>query len=167
VNPLPTVSCADVEPLLPLIADGVIDAAAEPGVFAHLAGCPHCQEALLNHDLVTIALAGAPIPPRRRARTIPWPWAAAAAAGLVAAVALAWPPPPGSAAPPSGTDGRTAAGPVPAPAAAGDRPGIEVLIVPGDRPGTSITILRRGDAVVVVEPRPTADDAQPVGYRRY
>jgi hypothetical protein len=166
VNPVATITCADVEPLLPLIADGVVDAAAEPAVFAHLAGCPHCQESLLNHDLVTIALAGAPIPPRRRARVIPWPWVGAAAAGLVAAIALAWPP--ATATVPAANPGEVAtAVPAPAPTTTDGQPGIEVLILPGDHPGAEITVFRRGDAVVVIEPRSATPDAQPVGYRTY
>lgn len=163
MNAVRVVSCADVEPLLPLIADGVIDAAAEPAVFVHLAGCNDCQEELLHHDLVTVALAGAPIPPRRRARVISWPWAVATAAGLVAALAFGWPPP---------TALPTVAAPLApavaaAPAPTSSAPEIEVLIVPGDRPGADITILRRGDAVVVIEPRAAPDNAQPVGFRRY
>ncbi|MEK7413116.1 MAG: zf-HC2 domain-containing protein [Planctomycetota bacterium] len=51
-----TMSCAEVEPLLPLVADGSVDPDADPGLFAHLASCPSCQQRMAEHDLVTIAL---------------------------------------------------------------------------------------------------------------
>lgn len=88
-------TCEDVESLLPLVADGALDAAADPALFAHLARCCTCQEALAHHDLVTIALeatrpAALPSAPARREpiRHVFLPWPAALAASLAAAAGL-------------------------------------------------------------------------------
>jgi hypothetical protein len=146
------ITCAEVEPLLPLIADGVVDAAAEPAIFAHLAGCQECQEALFRHDLVSVALVGAPMPPRSVTRRIHWPWAVASAASLAAVCALAWPETPAR---------------VAAPAVATVAPDIEVLTLSGGPTGLPITVLRRGKTVVILPPAPTSNDGTPVAYRRY
>ncbi|MFM2089538.1 MAG: hypothetical protein RLZZ127_27 [Planctomycetota bacterium] len=76
-------TCAEAEPLLPLVADGVLDPDGDPALFTHLSRCQTCQESLARHDLVTLALERAP---RRAGRTIrfPWPVAAAAAAAVLA-----------------------------------------------------------------------------------
>jgi len=92
-------TCDDVEALLPLVADGVIDDASDPALFAHLAHCVDCQEALTAHDLIHVAIeqTSAPIPAtgnRRKSlsfqqghyRRIPWP--VAMAASLAAAIGL-------------------------------------------------------------------------------
>ncbi len=88
-------SCDDVESLLPLVADGALDAASDPALFAHLARCCACQEALVQHDLVTIALeetrpAATVLTPARREpiRHVFLPWPAALAASLAAAAGL-------------------------------------------------------------------------------
>ncbi len=84
-------TCAEAEPLLPLVADGVLDPDGDPALFAHLARCQSCQESLARHDLVTLALERAPRPAPRTIR-IPWPVALAAAASLVLGVgAWLWP----------------------------------------------------------------------------
>lgn len=91
-----TLSCAEVAPLLPLVADEVLDAESDPALFAHLARCAHCQDALARHDLVTLALSTAPLRAAPPAVTViryrvPQRWIAAAAALLtVAVLGAAW-----------------------------------------------------------------------------
>lgn len=161
--------CEDVEPLLPLIADGALDQRAEPAAFAHLADCPHCQEQLALHDLVGVALtASAPasaLRPRPRLLRFSLPWAIASAACLAALVAAGWAV--HSNRPLSADDRRLARTDEP-------RPDTEVITVPGSRPGTVMYVIRRGDQVVVVDPQQSphtvrenpAEDV-PVGLRRY
>ena len=92
-------ACDDVEALLPLVADGVIDDASDPALFAHLARCVDCQEALTAHDLIHVAIEQTSTPiqatgNRRKSwsfqqghyRRIPWP--VAMAASLAAAIGL-------------------------------------------------------------------------------
>jgi len=86
-------TCEDCEALLPLVADGVLDAEGEPVLFTHLADCPRCQESLAAHDLVSLALGEAPPVPRRDAIAFPLArlWMGLAAALLVAvALAAVW-----------------------------------------------------------------------------
>ena len=160
------IACEDVEPLLPLIADGALDQAAEPAAFAHLADCEHCQAQLALHDLVGIALAGTaattPARPRPRTLRLPLPWALAAAASIAAVLAAAW----------AVHADRRAGAADQALARAGERTpsDTEVLAIPGPQPGSVVYVIRRGDQVVVVDPRQeTARDGTevPVGLRRY
>lgn len=90
-------TCEEVAALLPLVADGALDADGDPGLFAHLARCCECQDALMRHDLVTVALeATRPAndgvshrqPKREPIRHIFLPWPAALAASLAAAAGL-------------------------------------------------------------------------------
>jgi anti-sigma factor RsiW len=97
-------SCDEVTALLPLVADGALDAEGDPALFAHLARCCECQEALMRHDLVTVALertcpvnatnansaASVKDGSRRRApiRHVFLPWPAAVAASVIAAAGL-------------------------------------------------------------------------------
>lgn len=88
-------TCEEAEALLPLVADGSLDADADPVLFAHLARCCDCQEALMRHDVVSIALettrpASATGEVRRREpiRHVFLPWPAALAASLAAAAGL-------------------------------------------------------------------------------
>jgi hypothetical protein len=97
VSDLPTndLTCTDAEPLLPLIADGAIDAESDPALFAHLERCADCQEALARHDLINLALGQPAAAPRSRLAVrhyrVPRAWALASAAALVAAITLgAW-----------------------------------------------------------------------------
>ena len=53
----PDLTCADVEALLPLIADGVLAPEDDPALFEHLARCPDCQASLAGHDLIELALS--------------------------------------------------------------------------------------------------------------
>ena len=87
--------CADVEALLPLIADGAIDAASDAAIFDHLARCGDCQEALARHDLISLAIgAGAATPDDALAcirYRLPATTAWATAAALLAVVTgLVW-----------------------------------------------------------------------------
>jgi hypothetical protein len=84
-------TCAEVEQLLPLVADGALDAEADPVLFAHLAQCDACQQALAHHDMITLAIgqtAAVPAAPRlavihfRLPRLVAWASAAALMAGL-------------------------------------------------------------------------------------
>lgn len=87
----PELSCAEVEPMLPLVADGALDADGDPALFAHLARCEACQEALARHDLISLALAQpAPAVPQPIRFRLPLPLAVASAAALLAAVTGAW-----------------------------------------------------------------------------
>jgi hypothetical protein len=92
-----TVTCDDVEALLPLVADQVLNEQSDPAVFAHLARCSTCQESLAAHDLITIALEQSrPASSAAEKRTtltarhiqfrLPWP--VAMAASLAAACGL-------------------------------------------------------------------------------
>lgn len=88
-------SCEEAAALLPLVADGALDAEADPALFAHLARCCDCQDALMRHDVVGLALeATRPSPAvdavRRREpiRHIFLPWPATLAASLAAAAGL-------------------------------------------------------------------------------
>lgn len=158
-------ACEDVEPLLPLIADGALDQAAEPAAFTHLADCEHCQEQLALHDLVGIALTGAtaaPARPRPRTLRLPLPWALATAASIAAVLAAVW----------AVHADRRAGAADQALAHASERApsDTEVLTVPGPQPGSVLYVIRRGDQVVVVDPhQEQARDGTevPVGLRRY
>lgn len=89
-DPQAAFTCADSEPLLPLVTDGALDAATEPALFAHLAGCARCQGILAQHDLIEVALErDARERPRRRA-TILRLWPAAAAAAVVVGLGVWW-----------------------------------------------------------------------------
>lgn len=89
-HPSMTATCADVEALLPLIADGAIDAASDPAIFDHLSHCDDCQEALARHDLIGLAIgAGVAAPDAlapiryRLPPAVAWASAAALLAALV------------------------------------------------------------------------------------
>lgn len=85
-------SCDDIRPLLPLVAEGLIDAESDPHVFHHLHGCDSCQRELAGEDLITLALAGAADVPagKRQAEVVHYrlPWPASLAAGLLLALGL-------------------------------------------------------------------------------
>lgn len=141
-----SMSCAEAEPLLPLVADGALDPDSDADLFAHLAACPACQRAVASHDLIGLALR---TPVRRARRPILhlWPYAAAAAAALVAlaiwatgtapAAAVATPPPIAQAPAPPAT---------PPPAAV---PHV-VAITQAD--GTRTYLVQTGDGWTVVDP---------------
>ncbi len=159
-------TCAEAEPLLPLVADGALDATTEPSLFAHLARCADCQDALASHDLVSLAIGrGVPaaIAPARLSviqYRLPWPAAVAAAAAVVAAIggSLWW----------------RGAGADTAQPILVDREVIEVRAPGGD--GTRrLYLIRAGDHIEVVDPARidggrSADanaSATPAGFHRY
>ncbi len=89
VNDDSLLSCADAEALLPLVADGTLDAEADAPLFAHLATCERCQDSLARHDLISLALAQPSFaaPSRPRLRLLPrsaWVPLATAATVLIA-----------------------------------------------------------------------------------
>ena len=84
-------SCDEAEALLPLVADGVLDAETDPALFAHLARCPDCQRSLATHDLIELALASAAPEQREPEETLRWrplSWPMAMTGGLLAAAAV-------------------------------------------------------------------------------
>ena len=154
-------TCAEAEPLLPLVADGAVDPDSDPGLFAHLAGCPDCQRAVASHDLIALAISRAPAPPRRASILRLWPYAAAAGLALAAG---AWLLP-----------GRTGPAPViathvsaplptviaqPLPAAPAQVATRDVIAVPqGD--GSTLYLVRQGEAWVAVDPANLDGPSQP------
>lgn len=154
-------SCEDCEALLPLVADGALDAEGEPALFAHLADCPRCQESLAAHDLVALALGEAPPAPRRDAIAFPLArmWMGMAAALLVAvALAAVW-----------GGSQRGGASP-----ALAQQELIEV-IDPGTGATRQVLLIRQGDRSTVIDgdaldriqgDQPVREaDARPVRFR--
>jgi hypothetical protein len=92
-SPSTDITCEEADALLPLVADGALDAEQDPPLFAHLARCSACQEALARHDLVALALArdGVGAASERNIRIrLPLPWAIASAACLGMGVTAAW-----------------------------------------------------------------------------
>jgi anti-sigma factor ChrR (cupin superfamily) len=92
---IPQMSCDEVEALLPLVADGTLDATNEPALFSHVASCQRCQDSLALHDLVGISLSQTTAMPAPRVLRPMWrryaPAAAAAAMLLIGVGALSWP----------------------------------------------------------------------------
>ncbi len=86
----PDMSCDEVQALLPLVADGSLDQTGDPVLFEHLAHCHECQDALVRHDLLAVALERSrPAVPRSGNRLVfrlPLPLAAAATLLLGAGV---------------------------------------------------------------------------------
>ena len=89
-------TCEEVDVLLPLVAEGAIDAESDPVLFAHLALCQTCQDNLVAHDLVTVGIERSTVQPGPQVirpaaaswhhRRLPLP--VALAASLMAAVGL-------------------------------------------------------------------------------
>lgn len=156
-------TCAEIEALLPLVADGALDAAADPQLFAHLADCSACQEALAGHDLITLAIGqGAASSPRLAVTHVRLPrlvaWASAAALAIALGGAALW------------LRGATP----PAPLLA-DREIIRVNI-PGGAPDSGYYLIREGEHWQRVDPghldgdRPAdpsgaTNESTAVGYR--
>ncbi len=169
---LESMSCAEAEPLLPLVADGALTATDDRALFDHLATCEACQEALARHDLISLALtAPGPAPAVRRPRIIRNGWwlavPVAAAAGLTLTVALA--PMSPSATTPASTPVTAQVTP---PVATDPAPVVierDVASLPGNVPGKKLILVRRGDQVLLVDPAAPADsgrtDATPASIR--
>lgn len=151
-------TCAEAEPLLPLVADGALDPEGDPALFAHLSRCTQCQDALARHDLVTLALErGQPAVVRRPRLRLLVPVALAAAAALALAAGLWWwtaagdpPPVPVAAAiAPDRAPGRPQAqAPEPAPALASEDPRILRSV---GRDGQVRYLIQHPDRVQVVD----------------
>jgi len=137
-------TCEDVEPLLPLVADGAIMASSDPAVFAHLSRCVECQDSLARHDLITLGLEcgrGTVCAVRSAAAwhyRLPWP--AATAAGLAVALLGAW------------ALQHAAGGSAPAPVLA-QRADTQVISVPGPDPSRPYYVVVQGDHVSVIDPQ--------------
>jgi hypothetical protein len=157
-----SMTCAEAEPLLPLVADGAVDPDSDPALFSHLAACPACQRVVASHDLIALAIARAPAPRRRAPIVRLLPWTAAAAAGLLLALGLAATsassssaPPPVAFAPPA-----PAATITPSPAIAPAPALPEVIAVPRSD-GTTIYLVRRGEAWVRLDTQELDGPTQP------
>ena len=160
-----TITCHDVEELLPLVADHVLDSDDDPALFDHLARCPDCQRSLGLHDLTTLALASEQTPvagEQDGSELIHLPWHLATAGGVILAAAgvlLAW------------TLSATPAGD---PASQQPPPGTQVVEVRTDADGNEIIVLMRDGELIEVRSidRDAASDAPaddtpvPVGLRR-
>lgn len=151
-------TCAEAEPLLPLVADGAVDPDSDPGLFAHLAGCPDCQRAVASHDLIALAIARKPAPPRRASILRLWPYAAAAGLALAAGAWLL----PGRSEPAPAAVATAqpiliplAPAPAPSPIVARD-----VIAVP-QHDGSTLYLVRQGEAWVAVDPANLDGPAQP------
>lgn len=148
----PPMTCAEAEPLLPLVADGAVGPDSDPALFAHLAACPACQRAVASHDLIGLAIRRAGPGPRQR-HPLRWWWPAglAAAAGLALASTLLLRPHASdqpAAAPMAAT---TPVPAVPAPAAVPPTLPPEVIAVPRSD-GTTLYLVRQGDSWIAVDP---------------
>lgn len=155
--------CAEVEAMLPLVADGALGPDDEPSVFAHLSRCDACQRSLARHDLIELAVAGGRCRETPSAflrwRRLSWPLASGLAAALVAIIVgtLLTPPP---------VQGSPTV----------LKPGREVFRLER-RGGPPLYVIREGDRELVIDPseQPAADpradapsgDAQQVLYRWY
>lgn len=154
----PPMTCAEAEPLLPLVADGAVDPSSDPDLFAHLASCPMCQRAVAEHDLITLALERGAVRSPRRARILTLPRLAAAAVLAGAIGVTAWT----MLAPHHGHEAASA--PV-----ASQAPAIlpvpvvtaSVAVIPADPPtvlriqrtdGSTLFLVKRGEAWVPVDP---------------
>jgi hypothetical protein len=133
--------CEDVEPLLPLAADGAIDVSSDPAVFAHLARCSECQASLARHDLITIALecGRSQVPaPVERGWHYRLPWPAAVAALVAVAVLVGW-----------AADRPLA----PSPALAAAAPDFQVLEVTDSKLGHPLYVVSRDGKVMIIDPQ--------------
>jgi hypothetical protein len=151
------ISCADVEALLPAIADEQLDADQAPDVYAHLATCTDCQESLALYDLCSLGLAGGRIPAHDPAPVVHYHlprWVTgltALAAGLVLALSL-W----------RFTESKTSS-----PSLA-EQSDVEILqVIPDTHGRGQLYLIRAGDQTLLVNPKDLDDsvagsDGRPV-----
>ena len=172
----PSLSCDEVEELLPLVADGTLDDVGDPTLFMHLADCERCQQSLVTHDLIAVSLPrAARLPEPRRLR--PW-WQralpAAAAASLllggawwaVASSKTALVPGPGpvslSSAPAAPLAKANLVAAATSPKSVAPKPAahpgsvdveVEVVALPGSTTAHPHYLVRRGEQVLLVTPQ--------------
>jgi hypothetical protein len=144
-------TCAEAEPLLPLVADGAIDPDSDPALFAHLASCPACQRAVASHDLIALAITTSSrrAQPQRRPSILRWwPYVAAASLLLAAGVWLA------EKAPPAGAAVASAAPVTPTrPALAQLSPAAPADVIAVPRPdGSTLYLVRQGEDWLPLDP---------------
>jgi hypothetical protein len=121
-----------------MVADGAIDAVADPALFDHLARCPECQGRLAHHDLITLCLEagrGQALRPTLGAVHLRLPWPLAAAAAMLVALLGAW------------LWSQAAAG-----NAHRERLERQVFLVPGSTPRHPCYVVVRGDQIEVIDP---------------
>jgi Putative zinc-finger len=166
-------TCDEAEALLPLVADGVLDATTDPVLFQHLAHCTRCQESLTQHDLVTFALTRPappmlvlkPAVPRRRG----WSLAAAALFAVGLGLAIEAGAHPSAAGIPAPTNPAVASIPPAVPTQATAQPlpdaaqpiDVEVVTVPGSTARHPHYLVRHGDQVMLVDPAEREDQTPP------
>lgn len=86
----PSLSCDEVEELLPLVADGTLNDVSDPTLFMHLADCERCQQSLVTHDLIAVSLPRAARLPEPRILRPWWQRALPVAAAASLLVGGAW-----------------------------------------------------------------------------
>ena len=174
----PSLSCDEVEELLPLVADGTLDDASDPTLFTHLADCDRCQQSLVTHDLIAVSLPrAARLPEPRIIR--PW-WQRALPAAVAASLVIGggwWVVASHESAPVSGPSASVAsvasgakAVPVAPPGTAASMPPkvlaakpaahpgpidveVEVVALPGSTTAHPHYLVRRGEQVLLVTPQ--------------
>ena len=197
MNPSPHMSCDEVETLLPLVADGALDATSEPALFSHVASCQCCQDSLALHDLVGISLSQPTAKPTPRVIRPTWQrYAPAAAAALVLigvgaigwqghgaasgghgdAKAIASKQPVHAEATPGANAPAAKSAPIPTPpvqVARNEPIDIEVIAVPGSTSSHLHYLVRKGEQVLFIDPAAqersaqAPSDIQAASYRRY
>lgn len=158
-----SMSCAEAEPLLPLVADGALDPDSDPALFAHLAACPACQRLVAQHDLIDLAIRQAGPVERPRASIIRfWPYAAAACLAIAAGIWLQGGsmPPAAPTAPLATAPAPVPTAPAPAPAAA-PAPDSPDVIALRRADGSAVYLIRQGDTWVAVDPAAMDGPTQP------
>jgi hypothetical protein len=161
---LDAMSCAEAEPLLPLVADGALDPDSDPHLFAHLAACPTCQQLVAQHDLIGLAIRqAAPGMAERPRNRVLHLWTTAAAAAGIAIVAGAWLWPVAGQ-PPAQPVAAAVAQPVLPPAA--EQPAAPTTDVPDviavqHADGSTHYLVRQGEAWVAVDPANMDGPTQP------
>jgi hypothetical protein len=168
VSQLESMTCAEAEPLLPLVADGALEPNSDPSLFAHLAACPACQRLVAQHDLIDLAIRQAgPVEVQRASIIYFWPYAAAACLAIAAGVWLhtANQSAPSPAAPLAIAPIQAPPSQAPAAAtiitsdpAAAPTPDVIALRRPD---GSAVYLIHQGDAWVAVDPAAMDGPTQP------
>lgn len=167
----PSLSCDEVEELLPLVADGTLDEVGDPTLFMHVADCERCQVSLVTHDLIAVSLPrAARLPAPGRIRLIHKKWQRALPAAIAASllVGAGW-------LVVASRETASAPGPKPAqvtaamptkpvagkPAAHPSPPDVEIEVValPGSTTAHPHYLVRRGEQVLLVTPQTAPAEA--------